>query len=216
MPNRKNPSDTNLAVADITALVMQTLPWLGDSVREALSDFADRRKMGRVQEVLSAVIADLGEFTSEMSALYVRTPEFKQALTQALRQAADEPNDQKRRLYRPFLIDAITSPLEPFDRQMRLLHILRELRLDHLRLLTALTNLPASPSGHAQSPLNMLRKEFPDMPSERMNGLLSQLTDLEVVTVSDWTSTAVGNSELLRNSLTSLGRKLLRYIRSTT
>jgi len=216
MLDRKNPSATGPDAADITDLVAEALPWLADSVRESISPFADRRKAGRVQEVLNAVIADLREFASDVSELYVKTPEFKQVLAQVLRQAADEPNDQKRRLYRAFLADAITSPLEPFEKQMRLLHILKELRLDHLRLLPALTSLPASPSAHAQTPLQMLRKEFPDIPRERMSGLLSQLTDLEVVAVSDWTSTASGNPELLRNSLTSVGRKLLRYFRLTT
>jgi len=215
MPDPRNPGDTSVAVADVTALVAQALPWLGDSVREALSAFADRRKIGRVQEVLGAVTADLKEFNSEVSELYVKTPEFKQALAQTLRQAADEPNDQKRRLYRAFLTDAITSPLEPFDRQMQLLHILKELRIDHLRLLQMFTSLSTPQSSHVQSPLQMLQREFPDMPRDRMSGLLTQLTDLKIATVADWTSAAAGNAELLRNSLTSIGRKLLRYIRST-
>lgn len=61
------------------------------------------RKMERVGEVLEGLAQDLKNFHSEASESYVRSDQFQDLLERTLRQAADERNDEKRRIYRLFL-----------------------------------------------------------------------------------------------------------------
>ena len=115
---------------DIASLVGSAVPWIGGPVSNVLSGMSFGRKLGRVREVLEGVAADLAEFKSAVSEEYVRTEEFEDLLEQALRRASEERSEEKRRMYRAFLSDAIEAPGESYDDQLRLLRTFEELQPD--------------------------------------------------------------------------------------
>lgn len=209
--NQPSPNAGSM-LDDITSRVMRTAPWLVDPVAEAVRGLSETRKASRVAEVLDDVMAGLEGFRSELSELYTNTPDFRGLLVQVLRAAGGEPREEKRRLYAAFLTHSIISPLESAANQTRMLNILKQLKTDHVRILRTLTDLPARQTTYTMSPLQMLRAEIIDIPHDRMRGLLTQLTEMGVTTITDWSSGACGDPEQIRKRFTSIGRRLLRII----
>ncbi len=209
--NQPTPTISSM-IDEITSRVVKTAPWLTGPVIEAIREMNDTRKVARVQEVLDNVMVSLKGFQSDLAELYVKTPDFMRVLSQVVRSVGDEPRGEKRSLYAAFLTDSIVSPLESVENQARMLGILNQLKSDHVRLLQSLMNLPAPQGLHTMSPLQMLRAQIPDIPHDRMQGLLTQLTELGVSTITDWSSGTYGDIEQIRKSLTPLGRRLLRII----
>jgi len=211
--SQDQPTPSAQAMIDkITSRVVKHVPWLTEPVIETIRDMNDSRKIARIQEVLDDVIAQLEGFRSELAELYVKTPDFMRVMGQTLRSAGDEPREDKRHLYAAFLTDSIVSPLESVESQTRMLDILSQLKSDHVRLLQAVMNLPASQGLHTMSPLQMLATRIPDIQQDRMRGLLAQLTELGVSTITDWSSGKYGDGEQVRKSMTPLGQRLLRII----
>jgi len=199
-------------VDSITSSVLRSVPWLTEPVIESIREISDHRRLTRIQGIFEQLIANLADFKSELSELYVKTPGFKSILSQVVRMAADEPLEEKRAIYTVFLTDAIVSPLESTERQLRLVNILRELKTDHVRLLGALAEIPASQAPHAQSPLQMLQSRVPDIPRDRLEGLLRQMTDLDIIGITDWSAAVPGGPEEVRKSMTAIGQRLIQLV----
>ncbi len=212
MRQDQSPPTASSLIDKITSRVVKAAPWLTETIIEAVREMTDVRKVSRVAEVLKEVTANLREFRSELAELYVKTPAFKNVLGQTLHAVGDEPHEEKRQLYASFLTDSIVSPLESAENQIRMLDILKQVKTDHVRLLRSLTNLPATKTTYIQSPLQMLATQMPDIPQDRLRGLLTQLTDLGISTISDWSSGTHGDVEHIRNSLTTPGKRLVRII----
>jgi hypothetical protein len=212
MTQDQSPASVASMIDKITSRVVKRAPWLTEPVIEVIRDMTDSRKVARVQEVLDRVTANLREFRSELAELYVKTPDFRRVLGQTLDAVGNEPREEKRGLYASFLTDSIVSPLESVENQMRMLDILTRLKTDHVRLLRAVMDLPAPRGPQRLSPLRMLGARMPDIPHDRMQGLLAQLTELGISTIGDWSSGEYGDVEQVRNSLTPSGRRLVRII----
>lgn len=212
MTHDESTPSAHAMIDKITARVVKSAPWLTDPIIEAIREMTDSRKAARVQEVLSDVTGNLKEFRSEIAELYVKTPDFRRVLGQTLHAVGDEPHEEKRKLYAAFLTDSIVSPLESVENQTRMLSILSQLKTDHVRLLQVMMNLPAPRGLHKMSPSQMFRAQIPDIPHDRLRGLLTQLTDLGVSTIGDWSSAEYSDVEEVRKSLTPLGRRLVRII----
>ena len=165
---------------DIASLVGSAVPWIGGPVSNVLSGMSFGRKLGRVREVLEGVAADLAEFKSAVSEEYVRTEEFEDLLEQALRRASEERSEEKRRMYRAFLSDAIEAPGESYDDQLRLLRTFEELQPDHLGVLKVMSQEPGSDPGMMGSPVQTLRERLPEFDDARIEDLVSQLNDMRI------------------------------------
>src|SRR5258706_1793709 len=113
----------------------ETRPWLGGAIAGVLGGITTDRKINRVNEVIRGLAENLRDLESAASKEFVKTEEFEDLLEQTLRQVAAERNDDKRRMYRDFLVGVIRSPGEPYDEQRRFLRTLEELQSDHLRVL---------------------------------------------------------------------------------
>jgi hypothetical protein len=209
--NQPSPDPSSL-LDDITARVMRTAPWLMNPVTKALHGLSDTRKASRVAEVLDDVITGLEGFRSELSELYTNTPDFRGLMVEVLRASGGEPREEKRLLYAAFLTHSIISPLESAENQTRILNVLKQLTTDHVRILRTLTDLPARQTTYTKSPLQMLQAEVRDIPHDRMQGLLTQLTEMGITTITDWSSGACGNPEQLRKRFTAIGGRLMRII----
>jgi hypothetical protein len=147
------PEDTRTDQAlELAGTAASVVPWLGGPLSAVLSGISFGRKIDRVKEVVNGVVADLHEFRSEVSEGYVQTDEFQDLLEAALKRASEERNEEKRKIYRDFVVNAIRRPGGSYDDQLRVLRTLEELTPDHLRLLAAVAQAPPKLSGGIGSP----------------------------------------------------------------
>jgi len=200
------------STAELLDGMKKAVPWLGEAVEKAISGTLNDRELARVVDVLRGVVSDIGGFSSELSELYVKTQDFERILGQILTQVADERLEVKRRLYRTFLSDAITSPCDPFEKQLRFLRILKELRLDQMKIVVALATRPDTGVHRAQTPVQMLQMRLPDIHRDRIEGLLAQLNDLKIIQMAELNAAVAGGQPSIK-CITPLGQQLLRLLR---
>jgi hypothetical protein len=198
---------------DIAATVVSVVPWLGGPVGQVLSGMSIGRKMERVSEVLGGLAQDLKDFKSTVSETYVRSSEFQELLERTLRQAADEHNEEKRRIYRMFLKGAIETPGEPYDEQKRFLRTLEEMQGGHLRVIKAMLQEPETTTGTMGSPLQTLCRRIPELSRGAIAELVGQLNDMRVTNLASLTTmmTAYGAADL-RHGLTPYGRRFVSFV----
>lgn len=208
------PASTSAETAlDVAAFVGSAVPWIGDPVSNVLGGMSLGRKLGRVREVLEGMAADLGEFKSEVSENYVKTEEFEDLLEQTLRRVGEERNEEKRHLYKAFLTDAIESPGESYDDQLRLLRTFEELMPDHLRVLKAMSQEPNPDPGMMGSPIQTLRERMPEFNDQRIEELVSQLNGMRVTNLGSLKVMMTGRGAAdLRHVMTDYGKRILKYI----
>lgn len=189
-------------------------PWFTQAVQKAVNGMTGDHRLARIQELTDGVTADMGDFTSELSTLYVKTADFEKLLAQTVRNVADERNEDKRLLYRAFLADLIMSPCEPSERQNKMLRTLEELRTDHITVLRALDILPDLNAHHIGTPLQTLQKRLPNISRDRLEGLITQLNELGVTTLGEIKRTMTHHAaERLGDSLTLLGQNLMSLLK---
>jgi hypothetical protein len=144
----------------------------------------------------------------------VKTEDFEDLLEQILKRAAQERVDEKRRIYRNFLSNAIESPGEQYDEQLRLLRTFEELQLDHLRIIHALSKDPNPNPNMMGSPNQTLRSRLPDMPQERIEEMVNQLNDMRLTNLTSLKVMMTGHgAENLQHSITQFGKRILKYIK---
>lgn len=198
---------------DIAAFVSSAVPYLGGPVSNVLGGISMGRKLARVREVLEGVVTDLAGFKSDVTEEYVRTEDFEELLEQILRRAADERYEEKRRLYRAFLRDAIESPGKSYDEQIRILRTFEELQPDHIRALKALSQAPSPDPGMMGSPIQTLKERLPEMDEAQIGDLTTQLNDLRVTNLGNLNVMMTGHgAENLRHAITQHGNRILQYI----
>jgi hypothetical protein len=207
------PTTKTETVLDIAAAVGSAIPWIGGPVGSVLNGMSLGRKISRVREVLLGLASKLSDFKSTVSEEYVKTEDFEELLEQTLKRTAEERSEEKRRIYRDFLIDAISSPGEAYDEQIRFLRTLEELQPDHLRLIRALSQAPDPNPGMMGSPNQTLRRRLPEFDEARTGDLVAQLNNLRVTNLTSLKVMMTGGgAEDLRHSVTTYGRRFLRYI----
>jgi hypothetical protein len=193
------------SVDEIVSHVKRAIPWIGDQVEQAMNRDWSEREAVRVGEILRAVVSDLENCSSELTELYVKTPDFQKILVRTLLHVAGERNEERLKLYRAFLSDTISSPCDPFDKQLQFLQMLKELRLDQMRLLKAIV-ASDTVAHQSASPIQILQKRLPDIHPDRIEGLVAQMNELGIIQTGNWKT--ANTSE----SLTALGQRLLRYM----
>jgi hypothetical protein len=194
---------------DIIAYIKRAVPWLSEYIEKALDRPLNSQQATRVGEAFHEIAEGLKDFSSELSKLYIQTQDFTRLLHQIVISVADERKDEKRDLYRTILFEAITSPCEPFERQLQLLGAVEELRMDQMRLLRALAVPVDTSISSALSPLQTLQKRLPDILPDRIRGLLEQMNELGMIELN---TLETGHPVHLANSLTSLGHRLLHFM----
>ena len=201
-------------VLDLIALVTSAVPYLGGPVGNFFAGVSAGRKFSRVREALEDLADNLKDFENEASTSYVKSDDFEDLLEETLHRIAHERNEEKRRIYRDFLLDAIKSPGKPYDEQIRFLRTLEEIQADHIKVIRALLQ---EPDPHSRlisgSPIGTLDKRLPDTDRKRIEDLVSQLNDMRV---TDLTSTHVmmtgHDAENLQHSITPYGQRFVQFI----
>lgn len=198
---------------DIAAIFASAAPWIGGPVSTVLSGMSIGRKFARVKEVLEGLARDLRDFKSAASENYVKTDEFQELLEKTVLKIADERNQSKREMYRLFLTDVVRSPDNPYDEQIRFLRTLEELQSDHIRIIKAISEQPDDRDGFSGSPSATLKERLPDMDATRIADLVAQLNDMHITRLTGLNGLMTyRGAQDLRNTITSYGRRFLKYI----
>lgn len=200
-------------VAELASFVSSLLPVIGGPVSNVISGFTIDRKFNRVRDVLVGLATELSEIRSEVAEDYVRSDEFEELLEKTLRQIADERNEEKRDLYRKFLVGAITSPGDTYDQQIRFLRTMEELQGDHITVLKAFIQAPGSNPGIMGSVMGTLKNRIPDFDEHHIKDLVSELVDMRVLVDANVGITMTGKgAEQLASRITQYGSRLTAYI----
>jgi len=199
---------------DVVAAISSAVPWIGGPVGNVLTGVSFGRKLGRVREVLDGLANDLNDFKSDVSENYVKTNEFEDLLEQTLRRAAEERNEEKRRLYRAFLAGAIVSPGEPYDDQLQILRTFEQLIPEHLLVIKAISQVPiVDDRKMLGSPRGTLRDRLPDLTDQRIEELVTQLNNMRITKLTTLRVNMTGRGAAdLRHNITNYGRRILQYI----
>ena len=166
-------------VLEISFTIASAVPWIGGTVSNFLSGIAVNRRFGRVEEVLNGLVNELKGFRSEASKAYVKTEDFEELLEKTLWQAADERNEEKRRMYRDFLTGAIKDPGAPIEEQTRFLKTLDYLEVDHVRVLRALLADPSDAPVLGSIRRTLLRR-VPGPSADRITEIVRELDGLSL------------------------------------
>ena len=200
-------------ILDIASFVSSAVPWIGGPVSNVLGGISTGRKIQRVNDLLHEFSDDLRDFKSEVSEEYVKTEDFEDLLEQTLRRTSEERNEEKRNILKSFLVDAVKSPGEHYDDQLRFLNLLENIYGDHIRILQALMETPAQNPGMMGSPSQTLSERLPDMNVNRINELIQQLNDLRVTNLQSLNTMMTGSgAQDLRHSVAPLGKRFIQYL----
>jgi hypothetical protein len=209
---RQKKSPTDIAL-ETTAFLSSAVPWIGGPVSNVLSGLSVDRKISRVSEVLRGIAGDLRDFKSEVSEEYVKTEDFEELLEETLSRVTRERNEEKRRIYKDFLVDAIKSPGESSNEQIRFLRTLEEMQPDHIRIIRALLKEPDREPGMMGSPIQTLSERLPEIHKERIQDLINHLNDMRVTDLKSLhTMMTWHGAQNLQGSLTSYGRRFIRFL----
>jgi hypothetical protein len=211
------PRDDDDAVsdyADLAAILTSAVPVFGGAISLVLSDWSAQRKFQRVRELLKGLAQDLQGVKARVKEEYVRSEEFADLLDHTLRRVANERHEEKRRLYRRFLLNVVlTGPA--YDEQLHILRILDELQVAHIRLLGAIMRPPPKDvySGGIGSFLGTLRERLPDFSEPLIDELMAQAQGFRIVNVSSL-RTAMNShaAQDMRNTITPFGQRFTNYI----
>ncbi len=197
---------------DAAAAVASLTPILGGAMSNILSGLASDRRMDRVIEVIEGIGDRVRELSSESSE-YVQTEDFEDLLSETLSRVHRERSEEKRRLYRDFLIDAIQSPGAPYDEQLRFVRTLEELQPDHIRVLKAFMQRPdPSPPYSIGSIGRTLADRLPGIEENRLMDLAGQLVDMKLVAGSLSGMMTASGAQDLRSRITAYGKRFTRFL----
>jgi len=108
-----------------------------------------------------------------------------------------------------------------YDERLRILRVLDELQIAHIRLLRAIMQEPARITNfrsRGNTWLGTLEKRLKDIPADQIEDLFEQLKDLRVLgrgAATLRTFTAPGNAEDVRKTVTVFGRHFVEFIHNT-
>lgn len=204
----------NEKLLEIASLIFSIVPWVGGPVSNVLGGIATKRKINRAYELLENFAIELKNHHSEESEQYVKTEDFEDLLEQTLRRTSEERNEEKRKVLKSFLVDAVHNPGEQYDDQLRFLKLVEEIYGDHIQLLKALSMPPGSVTNQfSGSVIQTLSERLPGMKEERIEDLVTHLNDLRVTNIRSLKAmmTAAG-AQNLQGLLTPLGNRFLKYL----
>lgn len=203
-------------ILEVSAALVSAAPWIGGPVSAVLSGISIQRRFDRVREILDGLAEDLRNFRSEASERYVTTDDFQEILERTLRQAADERNQEKRRLYKDFLSGIIQSPGGRFEDQVRFLRTLEVIEPDHVRVLRALLAEPTDGPSLMGSFRQTLMRRLPGFSQEQIAQLVS---DLDAHRLTNGLAgrlvvmmTGRGSADM-KHALSDYGRQFISFLR---
>jgi hypothetical protein len=209
-----SPDDALGDYLDVVASFTSVIPVLGGAISNVFSGWSQQRRMERIREVLDGLQRRLVALGARVDDAYVRGQEFEDLLDQTLRRVAQERHEEKRRLYREFLLGAITS-LARYDEQLRVVRVLEELQLAHIDVLRAVVQEPRPAPGpvHAGAWLPELARRLPSMSEDVVEDLVEQLKDVQILRREETTIRLPRPGEAAGAVFTRFGQRFVDFIR---
>jgi len=199
---------------DVAAVFSSVIPVLGGAISNVLSGWSQQRRMDRIREVLEGLQSRLLALEARVDKEYVRGEEFEDLLDQTLRRVSHERHEEKRRLYREFLLDATTKRDVPYDEQLRMIRVLDELQVAHIKVLRAVMQEPRpTPGPVSVTWLPALTGRLSGMSEELIEELFEQLKDLKVLKREETRIRMARSAEEAGRVVTRFGHRLVDFIR---
>jgi hypothetical protein len=216
--DRTGPED--LALPDpvddylsLVTLLSSAIPVFGGAVGHVFSEWAAARRAQRLREVLTGIVDDIKALGVRVHEEYVRSDEFEDLLDQTLRRVATERYEEKRRVFRAFLLGAITTPAD-YDEQVRILRTIDQLQAAHLTVIRAVMEPPArnNEASIGRSFGQVLMRRIGGMQRARIDELVEQLNDLKILNMSIHGMMSGSGAENTAATVTPYGQRMVRYI----
>jgi hypothetical protein len=198
---------------DLAALLSSPLPLLGGALQQLFSGHAQDRRLRRIRDVLIAVDDKVRRLGAAIREEYIRSDEFQDLLDHTLRQVQLERHEEKRRLYREFLVSVISSPGD-YEEQLRVLRTLEQLQLAHIALIRAILQEPDPRyvDGISGSFDATLKRRMPTFSQEQIGDLVGQLNDLRITQLNLGGMMTARGAEDLRHGVRPFGQRFVEYI----
>lgn len=205
--------DDREKILNVASVISSAVPWIGGPVSNVLGGISTSRKIARVEELLKGLAEELKDFKTETSEEYVKTEDFEDLLEQTLRRTSEERNEEKRKIFKSFLVQVVKNPGEQYYDQLRLLRLMDNIYGDHILVMKALMSEPNGSSGVNMRQLDTLIERLPGMSKEKIKELVTQLNDLRVTDLQGITALGTPNgAHDLRNFVTPTGQRLIKYL----
>jgi len=221
MADQGRPSPDGLTAPDpvddylsLAMLVSTVVPVFGGAVGHVFSEWAAARRVQRLREVLIGVTEDIKALSAQVREEYVRSEEFEDLLDHTLRRVAVERHEEKRRLFRAFLLDTITTA-PAYDEQLRVLRALEELQAAHITLLRAVIQEPDPRRADriSGSFSETLTRRLLNLKAEQISDLVAQLNDLRILNLGSLnTMMSARGAEDMRHVVTLFGQRFVKYL----
>lgn len=203
---------------DIAATVASLAPWIGGPISNILGGISTGRKMDRINSCFQELGRRIESVHNRTAEEFVKTEEFADLLEETLRRVALERNKEKRRLYGDFLVNNIGHPNLDYERRLKMLKVLEDIRMSHVAVLKALAQTPTRHEADKMmgSVEDTLSSRAPEVAGE-MNAIAKDLErlDLSANLLSSMKVMMTGHGAAeLRSRITDFGRQFMDFLRS--
>jgi hypothetical protein len=205
-------------VLDTVGTVANLVPVLGGPVSSILFGLSGDRRFERVRAYLIELAERVGHLEDEQE-LFVRSEDFEDLLIEASQRVWAERSEEKRRIYRDFLVDAIRHPsAEPYDERLRFLRVVEQVQEAHIEVLRAILQPPDPDSTMYMGSMSHVLLERlgwgeGEQPRARLNDLTQQLSDLRIIDTPSLNTMMTGRgAQETHGIVTSFGRRFTRFL----
>jgi len=205
---------------EAAAALVGVVPGLGSTIAAYFAGTANEYKAKRLEELFEAMADDLDGLSDKVSTDYLKTEDFADLLDETLRRVANERSQEKRRIYKNILVDAIAHPSSyTYDEQLRFLRTLENLQPAHIAVLKAIMVRPTDEqqlrmSGYAGSQIQTLEQRLPKMSARLIDELVAQLNDERLTDFGHLhTMTSPSGAQDLSTRLTPYGQRFVAFLR---
>ncbi len=190
------------------------VPCVGSVLSAIASGRLVDRKLARVTETIDFLRFELGELRADVDEQYVASEDFEELLELAMRRAADERGEEKRRLYARFLAHGMTDRRNAtFEENVRFLRTIEELQPVHVEILRILSEESDENRPQEGVTVQTMQHHLRSMDESDINERMVELGIMGAVTVSPPFRLLNPRSPMkTMDFLTPYGRRLLSYI----
>lgn len=206
--------DSNDKLIEAISLVSSAIPGIGGPLSNILSGSITKRRIERITEFLNDLAGNFDHLKEDINEEYIKGDEFEEILEQTLLKAAEERNEEKRRMFRTYLINSMKIFDDGYDEKIRILRLMEQLQVAHILVIKAILKEP-DPNFHGFSGSigNTLIKRISSLSRDQIYDLANQLQDMRLTKLANLnTMMTASGAEDLRSGLTPFGAKVVKYI----
>lgn len=204
-------------VLETISTLTSVVPIVGGVASNILTGLSGDHRFERVRTFLLELADRVRDDEAEHET-FIRSEDFEDLLVETSQRVWAERSEEKRRLYRDFLVDVVNHPeAEPYDERLRFLRVLERVQEAHVEVLRAVLQEPdPSPSFSMGSMshvlLNRLGWGEDEAAKSRLADLTQQMGDLRIISGPPGGMMTAAGAENTRAIVTPFGQRLTRFI----